>query len=74
LSCISYITSQKWLVFCSVIKDPEITGAISVQFTQVEQDNAFRNLLIMCADGMSSEDSEYPTTGGILLRKRRAVW
>ena len=28
----------------------------------------------MRADGMSSEDSECPTTGGILLRKRKAVW
>ena len=28
----------------------------------------------MHADGMSSEDSETPVTGGLLLKKRKAVW
>lgn len=28
----------------------------------------------MRADGMSSEDSQTPVTGGVLLRKRSAAW
>jgi len=42
--------------------------------TNVELDNALGALLIMRADGMSSEDSEVPATGGIILRKRKPVW
>ena len=36
--------------------------------------SVFKALLTMCADGMSSEDSEIPVTGGTHLRKRNAIW
>jgi len=76
LSFISHMTLQKWLALCHAVKDQDVKArmTINIAFTEVQWDNAFKNLLIMRADGMSSEDSEIPITGGGLLKKRKAVW
>ncbi len=65
---------QKWLALCYAIKDHTGRAAVIGRFTQVHWDNVFKALLIMHADGMSSEDSEIPPLGGTLLRRRTAAW
>jgi len=65
---------QKWLALCYAIKDHTGRAAVIGRFTQVHWDNVFKALLIMRADGMSSEDSEIPPLGGTLLRRRTAAW
>ena len=45
-----------------------------LEFTQAQWDNVFGALQTMRADGMSSEDSDTPLSGGVVLRKRNAAW
>ncbi len=74
LSCIFYMASQKWLVLCHAVTSASTRATTPLKFTPVEWTNAFSTLLTMRADGMSSEDSDIPVTGGLLLKKRKAVW
>lgn len=74
LSCIFYMALQKWLVLCYAVTSERNRDAIPLKLTQVEWGHIFSTLLAMRADGMSSEDSERSVTGGLLLKKRKAVW
>jgi hypothetical protein len=65
---------QKWLALCDAVKDHRVRAATALPFTDVVWDNAFKGLLIMHADGMSSEESDVPVAGGKLLTKRKAAW
>ena len=65
---------QKWLVLCYGVTSEKFRDAIPLELTPVQWGHIFSTLLAMHADGMSSEDSESPVTGGLLLKKRKAVW
>lgn len=65
---------QKWLALCAAVNDETVRADTGLPLTDVVWDNAFMTLLVMFADGMSSEESEIPVAGGILLKKRTATW